>query len=308
MRVTNRMITDNVFRNSSAHLERLATLQNQLASGKRIEKPSDDPTGINQIMLLDSVLKDQQQYSRNIDQVITWLDTTDSALSDASNIVQRARDLAIQGASDTSSRESRQALAREIVQIRDQLRGVANTQLAGRYIFAGSQTITEPYPATPPGTAAEKAKLDSEDRLGVAIGPGLSIDYNQTGLDVFGKYVDLGPTDNSIFAYLDQLANDLLASDDTTYRKISDHIKNIDDRLAAINDARADVGGKRNRVELLANRYSSLEVALKDLKSSYQDADIPALISDFTLTQQVYQSSLAASAKIMQPTLMDFLR
>ncbi|MEB3186377.1 MAG: flagellar hook-associated protein FlgL [bacterium] len=305
MRVTNRMITDNVFRNSSAHLERLATLQNQLASGRRIEKPSDDPTGINQIMLLDSVLKDQQQYSRNIDQVVTWLDTTDSALGDAANIVQRARDLAVQGASDTSSRESRQALAREVLQIRDQLRGVANTQLAGRYIFAGSQTVTEPYPDKKPTTAEGKSKLDSEDRLGVAIGPGLSIEYNQTGPDVFGKYVD---SVDSIFEDLGDLANILSLSDDTTYGKISDLIGNIDARLTAINDARADVGGKRNRVELLASRYNNLEVALKDLKSSYQDADIPALISDFTLTQQVYQSSLAASAKIMQPTLMDFLR
>lgn len=305
MRVTNRMITDNVFRNSSAHLERLAKLQNQLASGKRIDKPSDDPTGINQIMLLDSVMKDQQQYSRNIDQVVTWLDTTDSALSDAANIVQRARDLAVQGASDTSSRESRQALAREILQIRDQLRGVANTQLAGRYIFAGSQTITEPYPEQKPTDAAKKAKLDSQDRLGVAIGPGLSIEYNQTGPDVFGAYVD---SVDSIFEDLSQLANVLSISDDSTYGKVSDLIANIDGRLTSINDARADVGGKRNRVELLASRYSNLEVALKELKSSYQDADIPALISDFTLTQQVYQSSLAASAKIMQPTLMDFLR
>jgi flagellar hook-associated protein 3 FlgL len=308
MRVTNRMITDNVFKNSSAHLERLSKLQNQLASGKRIEKPSDDPTAINQVMLLDSVLTDQQQYSRNIDQVTTWLDTTDSALGDAASIVQRARDLAVQGASDTSSVESRKALAKEVDQLKDQLRGVANTQLAGRYIFAGSQTVTAPYPESVPSDPVERAKLDSEDSLGVAIGPNLSIDYNQTGKNVFGKFVDPEASDQSIFLYLNELSNALKASTPDTYGKISTLVRNLDGRLDSINDARADTGGKRNRVELLSSRYANLEVGLKELKSSYQDADIPALISDFTLTQQVYQSSLAASAKIMQPTLMDFLR
>lgn len=316
MRVTNRMISENVFRNAGFHLEKMERLQNQLASGRAINKPSDDPTAVNQSMLLRNTLADQGQYIRNINQVNTWLQTSDQTIGTAQTVMQRALELATQGANGTNSAEAHSAIAMEVRQLKEELRGIANTQLAGRYIFNGSQTLQEPYPefaaaAAPPAARVPSypspasipvaAKLDSTDPLMAGIGPNVSIQYNVTGTDVFGATGDA----NSAFEVLDRLAYALESGDvDTTGSLIT----NLQDRIDDMSLKRAELGGKLNRTDLLNTRYGETEVSVKSLLSQYEDVDMPKVISELTLSQTVYQASLAASAKIIQPTLMDFLR
>lgn len=313
MRITNRMINDTVFRNTAAHLEKLSGLQDKLASGKAITKPSDDPAAVNQSMLLRNTLSDQTQYIKNIDLVTSWLDTADQTLGDASSVMHRARELAVQGSSDTLTPAARTSIGKEIRQLKEQLRGISNTQLAGRYIFAGSQTLTEPYPpfnpldnprlypptAVYPTPAA--ANLDSTSELIAEIGPSQTVAYNVTGTNAFGATTD----PDGAFQVLEDLASALDTNDTPN---ISLQIARIDTRLDAISSERADVGGKRNRVTLLQDRYNATEVSLKDLLSRNEDVDMPKIVSDMTLSQQVFQASLSAGAKIIQPTLMDFLR
>lgn len=316
MRVTNRMISENVYRNAGMHLEKMEKLQNQLASGRAITKPSDDPTAVNQSMLIRGTLTDQQQYIRNIDQANTWLDTADQTIGTAQVVMHRALELAVQGANGTNPLEAQKAIAKEIRQLKEEMRGIGNTQLAGRYLFNGSQTLQEPYPdfatsAAPPAarvptypSAASTpvaGKIDNTDALMAGIGPGVSIQYNVSGTDVFGATGD----PNSAFEVLDKLAYALEGGDVST---VSSLITNIQTRIDDMSLKRAELGGKRNRTELLNSRYSETEVSLKDLLSQFEDVDMPKVISDLTLSQSVYQASLAASAKIMQPTLMDFLR
>lgn len=316
MRVTNRMISENVYRNAGMHLEKMERLQNQLASGRAITKPSDDPTAVNQSMLLRNTLSDQEQYVRNIEQVNTWLETSDQTIGTAQSVLHRALELAVQGSNGTNSPEAHAALAKEVRQLKDEMRGIANTQLAGRFIFAGSQTLQEPYPeyassAPPPAARVPTwpspasipvaTRLDSTDPLMAGIGPGVSIQYNASGSDVFGSTTD----PNSAFEVLDRLAYALEGGDVDTASSL---ITGIQERIDDMSLKRAELGGKRNRTELLNNRYSETEVSLKSLLSTYEDVDMPKVISQLTLSQSVYQASLAASAKIMQPTLMDFLR
>lgn len=313
MRITNRMINDTVFRNTSAHLDKLSGLQDKLASGKAITKPSDDPAAVNQSMLLRNTLSDQQQYVKNIDLVTSWLDTADQTMGDATSVMQRARELAVQGSSDTLTPNARTSIAKEIRQLQEQMRGIANTQLAGRYLFAGSQTLTEPYPsfnaiANPPAypppavyATPAPARLNSTSSLLAEIGPGQTVEYNVTGTNAFGATT----APDSAFQVLEDLASALDTNDTVN---ISAQITRIDDRLDAISSQRADVGGKRNRVTLLQDRYNATEVSLKDLLSRNEDVDMPKIVSEMTLSQQVFQASLSAGAKIIQPTLMDFLR
>ena len=313
MRVTNRMMNDDVFRNTQAQLEKLSNLQNEIASGKAVTKPSDNPSAVNQAMLLQNTLSDQDQYVKNIDMVNTWLDTADQSLGDATTVMQRARELAVQGASGTLTPQSRSDIAKEVRQLSEQLRGIANTQIAGRYIFAGSQTLTTPYPPTNPTANPPvfppppvypnpaPANVDSTSPLTAEIGPQQTIQYNVTGTDAFGATTD----PNSAFQVLEDLASALDTNNTTA---ISTQIDRIDSRLDAIDLQRADIGGKRNRTTLLENSYSATSVSLKDLLSKDTDVDIPQVVSDMTLAQQVFQASLAAGAKIIQPTLLDFLK
>lgn len=316
MRVTNRMINENVYRNAGMHLEKMERLQGQLASGRAITKPSDDPTAVNQSMLLRNTLADQEQFVRNINQATTWMETTDQTIGTAQAVMTRARELAVQGANSTNSQAGLDAIAAEIKQLKSELRGIANTQLAGRYLFNGSQTLQEPYPSFAPYSAPPAArvpsypsaastpvasKLDNTDRLSAALGPGVSIEYNVTGADVFGASTD---PDNA-FEALDKLTYALESGD---VGAVSTLIGNLENRVDTMSLRRAELGGKENRASLLNQRYSDSEVSIKELLSSYEDVDMPKVISQLSLSQSVYQASLAASAKIMQPTLMDFLR
>lgn len=315
MRVTNRMISDNVYRNAGMHLAKMEKLQNQLASGRAITKPSDDPTAVNQSMLLRNTLADQEQFVKNINQATTWMETTDQTIGSAQTVLTRARELAVQGANGTNSQAGMDAIAAEIKQLKSELRGIANTQLAGRYLFNGSQTLQPPYPdfatyvAPPaarvpsypsPASTPVAAKLDNGDSLQAEIGPNVSIQYNVTGVDVFGATGD----SSSAFEVLDKLAYALESGDTGT---VSNLIGNLEDRVDSMSLKRAELGGKQNRANLLNQRYTESEVSLKELLSSYEDVDMPKVISQLTLSQSVYQASLAASAKIVQPTLMDFL-
>jgi flagellar hook-associated protein 3 FlgL len=316
MRVTNKMLYDNAFGAASDQLDKISNLQNKLATGKAIQRPSDDPTAVNQSMLLQTTISEQAQYSKNIDQSVTWLDATDSALNDANTVLQRARTLAVEGASDTQSASSRQSIAKEIRLLKEQLRGIANSQVTGRYLFAGSQTLVQPYPAfnMPNGgpvyntamSPLNAGNLDDQSSLGVQVGPGTTLTYNTTGVSVFDKTIDLGPppAPTNVFQTLENLATSL---DNNQTSAISGAITQIDQRIDKVSLARADIGGTRNRATLLQDRYKTSQVSLKGLLSQYQDVDMPQLVSDLTQSQQVYQASLAASAKIIQPTLMDFL-
>lgn len=297
MRVTNKMISDSVYRNAGAHLEKMADLQEKLASGKAITKPSDDPSAVNMSMLLRNTLSDQDQYIENLKQVDTWLKTADQTIDSGQTVMLRALQLATEGASDTGTPDARKALAKEVRELKEQLRGIGNTQLAGRFIFAGSQTLTEPYPQT----VADPTKVDNTDALTAEIGPGVSIQYNVTGSDVFGATTD----PESAFQVLEDLAVALEADDGTT---TGQQIDRINKRLDAMSLQRAGLGGKQNRTELLAQRYSEAEVNLRDLLSANEEVDMPKVISELTLSTSVYQASLAASARIIQPSLMDFLK
>lgn len=308
MRITNRMIIDNTYKNAAEHLDKMATLQEELSSGMRVTKPSDDPTAVNQAMLLRSTLDDQDQYVRNVNQTGTWLDTGDQTLGQAQQVLDRARELAVEGASDTQNATSRASIAKEVRQLKEQLRGIANTSLVGRFLFAGSQTMTQPYPPfNPDGSATvypvpeTNPKLNNDDPLKAEIGPQIDIAYNITGARVFGRTDD----PNNVFQVLDNLAHDLETNDGGGASNI---VADIDQRQDTISLARAELGGKRNRIDLLKSRYDSTSISLKDLLSKAQEADMPQVISELSLANTVYQASLSASAKIIQPSLMDFLK
>src|SRR4051794_37644809 len=117
MRITQQMMVDSMLRNVEQNQARTEDLQNQITSGSRIFKPSDDPIGVARAISLQDGLSQTQQYLRNIDQATAWLNTTDSALQAVSDSISRARELAVQAANDTLSSADRVAIKAEITQI-----------------------------------------------------------------------------------------------------------------------------------------------------------------------------------------------
>jgi flagellar hook-associated protein 3 FlgL len=278
------------------NLRRLEAAQDQLASGKKVRRPSDDPVRVVTSLALRSDLGESGQYTRNIKDARTWMEVTEGALGNATEVLQRARELALYGASDTLPQESREALAREVEQLRDQLGMIANTTLGGRYIFGGTRTNKPPYEGGP--------WAGNENEINYEIAPGVTIPVNCNGKAIFTAVAGVH---DDVFQVLQNLADNL--NDPAKQGSdISASVGEIDKVLDSIIATRGELGARVNRAEMALDRLQQSEVKQTELLSLAEDADIAEAIMDLKNQENVYRVSLATGARIIMPTLVDFLR
>ncbi|MBW2099633.1 MAG: flagellar hook-associated protein FlgL [Deltaproteobacteria bacterium] len=293
--MTNKLMADNVTSNLFKKTEQLFKSQNMLSSGKRINKPSDDPVGIGQVLDYRNTISSIDQYTRNISHGESQLNLTDSTLGDVENSILRAKDLALSQATATASQESRKITAEEVKTIYDQVLQLANTKLGNNYIFAGHKTDTAPfsrdgnYDATYNGHSGD---------IKIIIGENLDISINANGDDVFSSGV-------KIFDVLMDLKNGLENNDTAA---ISAQIELFDNALDQVLTARAETGSKLNRLETTKNYWADFKVNVEQMLSDTENADIIKVITDLQSQENAYQASLSSAARIIQPSLMDFLR
>lgn len=301
MRVTNGMLTSTFMRDLNQNLKSLARYQQQLASGKRVSRPSDDPVAIVGSLRLRSDLADIEQYSKNVDHALSWLSITETALGQAGELVQRARDLAVQGANGTNPQSALDAIAEEVGQLLEQLVQVANTSQAGQYIFAGTETGAKPFAfdtTAAPYTVVYRGNGDVKE---TEVGMGITLPYNVTGPEAF-FYGNGG----SVFAALKQLYEHLRAGD--TGAISGQDIGDLEQALDHILSVRAEVGARVNRLEMTKARLEAAETNYTGLLSKVEDVDVAQAIMELKNQENVYRAALATGARIIQPTLADFLR
>ena len=274
----------------SRNLERLQKTQNTLSSGKRINKPSDDPMGITKALAYRAILSQYEQYIRNIDGGLSWLNHTSSALEEVNRQLVRSKEIAIAQATSTSDEQTRAAAAVEVDGILDQVLQLANTKLGGGYIFAGSETLTQPFKI---GAGVEYS--GNFEKLRREIGPQDTIEINIIGSDVFQTTLEM----------LIELKGALQNNDQEAIGSLLD---DIDEKLTPVLNARVEMGAKVNRLEMTKNSLLEAKTNITGLLSETEDADMVEAITDFMTQQNAYQAALAAAARIIQPSLVDFLR
>jgi flagellar hook-associated protein 3 FlgL len=272
--------------------------QQQLESGKQILKPSDDPFGTARALSYRADLAANQQYQNNINNATGWQNATDTALQNIEQLVQRARELTLQGATDTSGQEGRDAAAAELDQIIESIKTAGNTQYAGRYIFAGSMTKTPPYGA---GVAGDTYSGDTAS-LQTEIGQSVQVPFNIVGSSVIG---DAG-TPASLVATLRTISADLKAGNSAALQ--NGDITALDAANDNVTNAQAQVGAMSNRLTNALTRLQQLQQSTTSLLSDTEDADVSQVIVTLTQEQTVYQAALKAGANLVQPSLMDFLK
>lgn len=297
MRVTNNMIARGLLANLNNHLVRMEALQYQLSSGKRLRLPSDDPAATSIAMRLHTALVQTRQHRANLDAGISWLEATDAALNEAGEALQRARELAVYGASDTQPPDAREAIAKEVEQLFYHMIDIANSRHGGLYIFSGNKTLTPPYTVTGDPTSQALPKYEGDGGLRLyEFSDGVTVPVNLPGGDIF----------DPILKSLIELKEALEANDgETTSGEIIGDLESALDNLLR---ARADVGARMNRLELARARLDDMEINLEQLVSNTEDVDIARVIVDLKVAENSYRAALAAGARIIQPTLMDFLR
>ena len=144
MRVTQSMLASNSLKNLSKSYESMGKYQDQLATGKKISRPSDDPVVAIKGMFYRTNLTEVEQYKRNLSEAYTWVENSEAGIEQATQVVQRLRELTVQAQNGSNSPEDLKAISVEVAQLKEDLYSVANTQVAGRYIFNGTQTKNPP--------------------------------------------------------------------------------------------------------------------------------------------------------------------
>jgi flagellar hook-associated protein 3 FlgL len=291
MRVTSGMSQRHVLADLRRVQERLATAQSQVSSGKRIEKPSDDPLGAERAMRLNDQLASTGAYRNAVDESRSWLDATDSALDSLNQIVQHVRELTLQAANGSTSDAGRQSIKQQIDQLTEQAKTTLNSAYDGRYIFSGTATDTPPYSA-----ATGDAYQGDASPVVRQIGPGVSVQVNVTGDDVLSGLL---PTLRAISAHL--------ASNDTASLGTSD-LQAIDADFDNLTDKRGQVGAVTNRVDAAGTRLDDATDITTAFLSKTQDADLPQALTDLSAQQTALQAALRGGAALIQQSLMDFLR
>lgn len=292
MRISHQMLHQNSMNHVSQNMSRLNKAYNDASTGKQIHKPSDDPHGVSQAMQLKSAISANGQYERNTSEANLVLDETDQTINSMVNVMHRVRELSVQGNNGTLNDEDRNIIATEVEELTEQLRQFANTQVNGNYLFNGTNTKNPPYVNK---NSHETADFTDVKLKTFTIADGLTLEVGVKAGDLFGE------GEAGLFAKLTEAAENLRAGE-----KVS--LDNIDAGVDQMLQKSAEVGARKNRVEAVENRISGSTLELKQMLSKIEDIDIAEAITKLKSEESLYQASLAASAKIIQPSLMDFLR
>jgi len=296
MRVTQGMLSQQMLYDIQGNNQRLSKLQNEAATGKKINSPADDPIGVGFVMQYKNDSAYDAQYQNNATTAQGVLSYTDSAMSEAGQVMQRARDLAVQGSTGTLTANDRQDMAAEVDQLSKQLVAIGNSEFNQQYIFGGQQTSAAPYPANNP----QNVTTDNGHVM-YDLGDGVSLNVNVPGNAFFGQASDA----NNAFAVLSQLKTALQNNDVNT---IGSSISAIDSRSSAMMQAQSQIGALSDRAQLMQTRMADMAQNVQGLLANAQDADMAKVITDLNSATAVQTASLQVGARTIQPTLLDFLK
>ena len=303
MRITQSMVSTRVLADIENASNRLSKTEEKLSSGKSITKPSDNPFGTSQALSLSSSLESTKQYESNVNDATAWSNLTDTTLGSIENATQRARELLVQAGNDTNSTSDRSAMADEIDQLIEAIKGDANAQYNGQYIFAGTKTGTAPY--TVGGSPPNDSYNGNTGGVYRQIGPGVSVQINTVGSDVLGNGT---PGDGGLLSVLRQASADMRSGTATSADSLrTTDLSSLDTAMAKLSSAQAVVGATSNRLTSATNRLKQIEQATTGLLSDTTDADMAQTMTDFSMQSNVYQAALQAGAHIVQTSLLDFL-
>ena len=294
MRITQRMMTDRVNNSLSNNAEKLMKTQSQISSGKRFTKASEDPVGMAKSLDYRKTMDSVDQYVRNVSRARSGLDTGESTLSDIGDLLNRAKELALSQTTGTASPETRQIAAGEAKQLRDQLIQLANTKQDDRYLFGGRTTETPPYDPLNP----EAGFQGDDGGFPIIVSDGVTLDTAVSGKQAFASTVD--PV-----LVLTDLIKGLEANDPTA---ISGQLDALDQSQAQIVNERADVGARLNRLDATETHLDGFKTNIQQMLSDTEDLDFTKAVTDLTAQQSAFQASLASASKIIQPSLLDYLR
>jgi flagellar hook-associated protein 3 FlgL len=353
MRIADKMQYEQVKTNVGKNRSQMSELQNQAATQKRVTKPSDDPLAASRVLANRIDLQGNRQFSKSLNYAKSFLEYTDQSLGDLSEVMMRAKELAISQSNDAgANEESRRAVAIEVEQLYNQMVNIGNRKLGDRFIFGGYRTQNAPFtpqgeyhgdpgemnihidkeaflamnvpggrvflgqgidkngmakPATPQARSIEELdmqKMQAQDPV-EARGPASILGFKGPQPEAQPAPAQEEPTGVDLFRVLKDLSISLRTNDKAG---VQDTLNQLDDGLNQVVLTRSQVG---SRSTVLDNFMQTLEKAKVDNQisiSQLEDADIFSTVSDITKTENTLQATLQTSGKLIQPSLLDFIK
>jgi flagellar hook-associated protein 3 FlgL len=302
MRVSNQSLANQVQDNVQQAFRRLAETQETIASGKRINRLSDDPFGAARAVDLGSLEASLDQYKKNIDSALPFLNQTDAVLGQVGDALNRTKELAVAMANGTLSAQDRASAAAEVHQLFTGLVAFGNAKFENRYMFAGFVNGAAPFAAagavvTYNGDGGE-IKIQADNSTSVAI--------NLPGDKLFQGVGLAGGTD--LFDTLADLETALNANNVDGANGITTQIGRLDKAMDQVSGFRAEIGARLNSLDTASAGIEIMKLKTTEMRSNIEDVDPLKAYSDFALLQQAYQAALQSSARVIQPSILDFFR
>jgi len=289
MRVTNSMMTATVKRNLFRQAEQLAKKQETMASGKRINRPSDDPLGYGKVLDYRKTLTSLGQYDRNIQNAKNRTEFIETTLEGVEELMVDAKNWAVNQSASASM--DREAAITSVQNIREQMLQMSNSKMGNVYVFAGFQTLTPPF-------ASDGTYNGDNGYYSVMTADNMEIQVEADGSRIFQGAED-------VFDALDQLVVGLQTDD---VALIHDQIDRFEQAQGQVQMVRAESGAKYQQLQLVEQQTAKLKLTFEEMMDSTEKANVEETVIDFNNQELAYELALNAAAKIIQPTLMDFLR
>jgi len=304
MRVTDPMRYRSVIMNLNRTRERMTLLQERLSTGKKINRPSDDPIEMAKALRQRTKLEGNIQFEKNIDDTIGFLSSTEAALNNVHEIMLRVKEIALQGASDSVS--PRGDLAEEVDLILDNILSIANTKDHGKYIFAGTKTQALPFTINT-NVRVQRESGDvvtyrgNNDEYERQLDENTRISLNIPGSDIFDNQQAGGV---NLFQTIYEFRNALQDDDGT---KIRSQLDTIQDGIDQVLDSFTTIGTRKQLAIFVKDRFQIQNINIKARLSQSEDTDFGEAFVQFKAEENALQSALSAGARVISPSLLDFI-
>ncbi|MGR3174487.1 MAG: flagellar hook-associated protein FlgL [Candidatus Scalindua sp.] len=297
-RVNLETIINSTIFNVQRSTSKLSKLQEQISTGKKINRPSDAPAGARRILNIRSEVFRLDQYASNVQTATQSLNFNSSTLQNTANILQRIQELTMQGVNDTTDSDGRKIIAIEINQLVESILQSANTKRSGRYIFAGTKTKTVPFEATrnSNGEISAITYKGNREKIEYPVGPGTTVQVNQTGNEIF--------ISNKLFSSIINIRDSFASGSAVSAQNELDNLSNAHNSVL---NSMAKAGSVANTLELTGNRITDTKLTLNEILASTESADITELVLRLKEQEFIFQASLASGAIILNISILDYL-
>ncbi|MFI5309588.1 MAG: flagellar hook-associated protein FlgL [Gemmatimonadales bacterium] len=300
MRITNNMATQLAIASTTVAREQLDATQTKMSTGHKWQVASEDPTAAANVMQNDAQLRSLTQYQRNVDAANRRVSLQEGALGQLTDLLTRAKELAVSQATSTASATTRQAAGAEVNQLLAQAVQLANTKDGNEYVFGGDASTTTPFSVDTSGAAYTftVAAVPPTGTRQVDIASGQRITTNLDGTTVFGTAAT-GP-----LKVLQDLASALQGG---TQPAVTATLDSLDTEMGNAQNLTGETGAIANRLQITSSNITALTNQLTSSNSDLQDVDLASTMTELAGRQTAYQAAMAATARVMNLSLTSYL-